>query len=109
MTREAALPPSLVRQLTAPDGAEAPLPTPVADQVKDLVGIGVAGRAAEWTTDEVYVAAPGPGSDAWVSIDRASGAILSERTDRASFRSSTICTRAETPARLGSGSSTCFR
>ena len=32
--------------------------------------------------DEVYVALPGPGRDAWVSIDRQTGEVTSERTDR---------------------------
>src|SRR5690606_16145920 len=82
VSREAQLPNSLLRLLSAPDGSEQPLPDQVADEVKDLVGIRVADRAAEWSPEEVYVAAPGPGSDAWVSIDRASGAIMAEATDR---------------------------
>lgn len=82
VTREATLPPSLLSRLDAPDGADAPLPAGVADELEQLVGIRVAGRTAEWTPEEVYVAAPGPGSDAWVSIDRASGAVMSEHTDR---------------------------
>ncbi len=41
-----------------------------------------AGRPGEWSDGEVYVAMPRPGGDAWVSIDRTSGAITSERTDR---------------------------
>jgi hypothetical protein len=82
VTREAQLPSSLVRLLSAPEGSEQPLPAPVAAEVEDLVDIGVAGRAAEWSPAEVYVAVPGPGSDAWVSIDRTSGAIMAEATDR---------------------------
>ena len=39
-------------------------------------------RAGEWSDTEVYVALPRPGGDAWVSIDRASGAIKAETTDR---------------------------
>lgn len=42
----------------------------------------LAGRPGEWSDGEVYVAMPRPGGDAWVSIDRTSGAITSERTDR---------------------------
>ncbi len=36
----------------------------------------------EWSADEAYVAMPGPGRDAWVSIDRRSGTIDAEITDR---------------------------
>ena len=32
--------------------------------------------------DEVYLPAPRPGGDAWVAIDRASGAVTAEVTDR---------------------------
>lgn len=37
---------------------------------------------AEWTTDEIYVAQPRPGGDAWLRIDRATGAAEYESTDR---------------------------
>jgi hypothetical protein len=36
----------------------------------------------EWSADEVYVALPRPGGDAWVRIDRASGDTEYEVTDR---------------------------
>src|SRR3954467_727208 len=39
------------------------------------------GRAnVEWSAEELYLSAPGPGRDAWVSVDRASGAAKSEVT-----------------------------
>lgn len=41
-----------------------------------------AAAAVEWSEEEAYVALPGPGSDAWVSIDLGSGEALYERTDR---------------------------
>lgn len=37
---------------------------------------------AEWTADEIYVAQPRPGGDAWLRIARASGAAEYESTDR---------------------------
>ena len=40
------------------------------------------GATAEWSDEELYLSAPGPGRDAWVSIDRASGAAKYETTDR---------------------------
>ena len=42
----------------------------------------VAGREAEWSADEVYVALARPGGDAWVSIDRETGAVEHEKTTR---------------------------
>ena len=42
----------------------------------------VAGREAEWSKDEVYVALPRPGGDAWLSIDLEGGEVRYERTDR---------------------------
>ena len=39
-------------------------------------------RQAEWSEDEVYLSLPGPGSDAWLSIDKATGAVEYEHTDR---------------------------
>jgi uncharacterized protein len=37
---------------------------------------------AEWTADEIYLAQPRPGGDAWLRIDRATGAADYESTDR---------------------------
>ena len=82
-TRDATLSPPLLRQLqTAPSADDAPLPPAVAERLDALVGLDPAGRPAEWSEEEVYVALPGPGRDAWISIDRATGAVASERTDR---------------------------
>jgi len=66
---------------TAPAG-NAPLPAPVAAAVKQAVGVDPAALSGEWSDGEVYVALPRPGGDAWVSIDRASGKITAETTDR---------------------------
>lgn len=77
------LPASMLGLLKREAGAaDAPLPPQVADEVQNLVGVKAAGVAAEWSDAEVYVAVPGPGRDAWVSIDRETGAIEAERTDR---------------------------
>lgn len=79
----ATLPTSITGLLARPQSSDnAPLPDLVRAEVEALVGVDVGAAAAEWTEDEVYVAVPGPGSDAWVSIDRLSGVIESERTDR---------------------------
>lgn len=79
--RAATLAPSLLRMLkTTPAASDAPMPTPVAEAVARAVRLDPAGRAAEWSGEEVYVAMPRPGGDAWVSVNRASGAIKAEVT-----------------------------
>jgi uncharacterized protein len=81
--RSATLAPSLVRLLKqTPRASDAPMPTPVAEAVASAVGLDPGGRPAEWSDGEVYVAMPRPGGDAWVSVDRASGAIRAETTDQ---------------------------
>jgi hypothetical protein len=81
--RTATLAPSLVRLLKpTPKASDAPMPAPVAAAVASAVGLDPDGRAAEWSDGEVYVAMPRPGGDAWVSVDRASGAIKAETTDQ---------------------------
>ena len=77
------LPPALRAQLAATPAAEnAPVPEPVARWVAETLGTKPAGRPAEWSEDEVYVALPRPGGDAWVAIDRRSGDVGFEQTDR---------------------------
>ena len=39
-------------------------------------------RPAEWSPEEAYVSMPSPGADAWLSIDRETGAVEFERTAR---------------------------
>lgn len=81
--RTATLPSALLAQIeAAPASADAPLPAPVAAHLRQAVSFDATGRAAEWSDEEVYVALPGPGSDAWITIDRATGAVTAERTDR---------------------------
>jgi hypothetical protein len=60
----------------------APLPPSVREAVAAQVGAEVGGREGEWSEEEVYVSLPKPGGDAWLRIDRASGAIEYENTDR---------------------------
>ncbi|MFD1950504.1 PepSY-associated TM helix domain-containing protein [Sphingomonas arantia] len=62
--------------------ADTPLSPEVAAAVERAVGLDPAARPAEWSDSEVYVAMPRPGGDAWVSIDRATGRITAETTDR---------------------------
>jgi len=80
---EGQIAPELLNALPPPGDGSAPLPEPVAEAIAAAVPLDPAGFAADWTgEDEVYVAMPGPGRDAWVSIDRETGAVSAERTDR---------------------------
>jgi uncharacterized protein len=84
---EAKLPPPILAALKVDAGADAkadkaPLPTIVNDWIDETLSVETAGRIGEWSEDEVYVSMPRPGGDAWLSIDRATGDIQYERTDR---------------------------
>ena len=76
------LPGRLLPLLGRPAATDAPLPAPVAEAVKTAVGVEPGAQPGEGSAGEVYVALPRPGGDAWVSIDRASGAIKAEVTNR---------------------------
>lgn len=79
--RQATLPPALVRSVEAGGEGKRPLPAPVSNWIGGALQVSASG-VAEWSQDEVYLALPRPGGDAWLSIDRATGAIAYERTDR---------------------------
>ncbi len=78
----AVLPAPLLAELAKPAAEAAPLPLAVAGAVKQAVGLDPTGKPGEWQDEEVYVALPRPGGDAWVSIDRTNGKISAETTDR---------------------------
>lgn len=75
---EAVLPEAL---LTTLDVEQSLLPG-VRDWFAAELGVRVDAGKAEWSDDELYVSLPRPGGDAWFSIDRDSGAVEYERTDR---------------------------
>ncbi|MBC8027582.1 MAG: PepSY-associated TM helix domain-containing protein [Steroidobacteraceae bacterium] len=79
--RTAQLPATLIPALGS-DVLEEGVPAPVGDWVDAQFGIDATEAIAEWSDEELYLSAPGPGRDAWLSIDRASGAAKFESTDR---------------------------
>lgn len=80
---KATLPPDLMALLAkGPEEGERPLPVQLEPFLDKAVGADVAGREGEWSADEVYVALARPGGDAWVSIDRETGAVEHEKTTR---------------------------
>ncbi|WP_260929569.1 PepSY-associated TM helix domain-containing protein [Novosphingobium sp. 9] len=65
------------------DGAKVPVPIAVRDELARQSRMSIpADTAAEWSSDEVYLAMPRPGGDAWISVERGDGAISWETTDQ---------------------------
>jgi hypothetical protein len=79
--RSAALPEPLHAALSNGKNGDA-LPDALADWIEDEFDIETDGAGVEWSPEELYVSAPGPGRDAWVMFDRASFQASSEVTDR---------------------------
>ncbi len=77
------LPPALLDKVKADDlpDAKKPIPADVARWLQAQVKIDASGTA-EWSAGEIYLAKPRPGGDAWISIDRDSGAVTSEDSSR---------------------------
>jgi uncharacterized protein len=76
------LAPATLQRLTDPGRKSAPVARAVADAVHAQTGADIAGRDGDWSDDEVYISLPRPGGDAWVSIDRETGEVQYESTDR---------------------------
>jgi hypothetical protein len=74
--------PGNLRVLLANPASQGDAPAEVTAWAEDTFGLSLRGATAEWSEEELYLSAPGPGRDAWVSIDRASGAAKFETTDR---------------------------
>ena len=83
VSRKATLPPDMMAMLAkGPEEGKRPLPVQLEPFLDKAVGADVAGREGEWSPEEVYVALARPGGDAWLSIDRETGAIEHEKTTR---------------------------
>lgn len=85
VTEELSLPDSLLGTLErVPEDADATTPVPhaLARWLENELDIGLSGRTPEWSGSELYIPLPRPGGDGWVAIDRASGSVLFESTDR---------------------------
>jgi hypothetical protein len=79
---EVQLPETLRRLLAAGVAPSAEPPAEIAEWAEDAFKLSLRDATAEWSEEELYLSAPGPGRDAWVSIDRASGMAKFEQTDR---------------------------
>ena len=52
------------------------------DTLMPLVHADLPDTPAEWSPEEIYLSLPRPGGDAWLRIERESGSVEYERTDR---------------------------
>lgn len=82
-TRSAELPPALLAQLKAPraDG-KAALPGDVVSWLATRLDVHADARDGEWSDREIFVALPGPGVDAGVTIALDDGVVRYEASDR---------------------------
>ncbi len=77
------LPPPMLERLAAfPAETTDPVPDAIARWAAGALGAQIAGRPTETTAEEIYVALPEPGGDGWLTVDRATGDVLRERTTR---------------------------
>lgn len=76
------LPTNLLASLASPRSDKAPLPSNIASWLEKNISIDIENTPGEWSEDEVYFSLPRAGGDAWLSIDRESGAVEYEVTDR---------------------------
>lgn len=82
-TRQLQLPSQLRADLAAkaPEGST-DLPAALQQWLAQQLALDVKGHDAEWSADDIYVALPRPGGDAWLRIDLATGDVEHESTDR---------------------------
>jgi hypothetical protein len=79
-THTTVLPPELLATMS--DAGEGPLPAAAREWLSRALDLDMPARDAEWSDDEIYLALPRPGGDGWLAIDRESGAVEAETTDR---------------------------
>jgi len=79
--REAQLPQPLMNLIAGAD-PQVRVPGPILDWLDSEFDVDAGSASVEWSEEELYVSAPGPGRDAWVSVDRTTGEAKFESTDR---------------------------
>lgn len=81
--RVATIPQPLLEQMRAmPGNGKDTVSDTISKWVSDEMRIDIRGREAELSPNEIYVALPRPGGDAWLSLDRQTGEARYELTDR---------------------------
>lgn len=80
--KTAQIPPSLLKILSNQENKNQALPLAMRDWLAQNAAITVDQQSAEWSPEEVYVALPRPGGDAWLRIELDSGKLEYEKTER---------------------------
>jgi len=79
----AEMPAPLVERLVSfPEETTDPAPEFMVRWAKDALDVDLAKKPTETTPEEIYVALPMPGGDAWMTLDRATGEVVYEKTTR---------------------------
>jgi len=81
-SRQLTLPDDVLAALGGREDGNAPVPRAVRQWLDAELDIAIGARPAEWSAGEIYLSLPRPGGDAWLSIDRESGAVEYESTSR---------------------------
>ncbi|MGJ8677390.1 MAG: PepSY-associated TM helix domain-containing protein [Akkermansiaceae bacterium] len=78
------LPDALLRELgsLSKEEREAALPKSIAEYGAKELGVPLKGKVAEWSEFEIYLQLRRPGGDAWLLIDRETGELTFEKTNR---------------------------
>lgn len=79
---EIPLPENLLPNLSQPSRENASLPADLETWLEDQLDISISGRKAEWSQEEIYLALPRPGGDAWLAVDLVAREVIYEHTDR---------------------------
>ncbi|MBI3711686.1 MAG: PepSY-associated TM helix domain-containing protein [Burkholderiales bacterium] len=83
--QQAQLPPALLQKLNAAQQqqkAPTSLPLEVKHWLEREHHIDVDGKAIEWSPEEIYIALPRPGGDAWLRFNLDNGEMEYEKTER---------------------------
>lgn len=81
--QRAQLPADLMAVISgSPEADKAPLPGLLRDWIAQHMDVRIGDRIGEWSDSDIYVSMPRAGGDAWLSINRSSGEVEFERTDR---------------------------
>lgn len=83
--KTAQLPPPLLQKLSTAQQQQVPpskLPLEISHWLEREHHIDVTGKAIEWSPEEIYIALPRPGGDAWLRFSLDSGEMEYEKTER---------------------------
>jgi len=82
-SKQAQLPKELLAQLSAQQHRDKDaVPAPLKTWLDRQLAVSIDQQVGEWSPEELYVALPRPGGDAWLRVDLGDGKVEYEKTDR---------------------------